>query len=182
VDLGATIGRAQAAVEPTAVALQQRQDTALVGLERLDGVRGEVDDQRECDRRRSDDGLGFDLDAPARSSRAETAIIVAAGRTSPKTAPCTAPTESASAGSTRNIRVRTTSRIPAPASVSAASMIAKQRRAWRPASSGHEPSGNTGPVPETRTRSPTRTAREKPMVGSKGEPEEMRRRGEASIR
>ncbi len=61
-------------------------------------------------------------------------------------------------------------------------MIAKQRRAWRPASSGHEPSGNTGAVPETRTRSPTRTAREKPMVGSKGEPEEMRRRGEASMR
>jgi hypothetical protein len=56
-------------------------------------------------------------------------------------------------------------------------MIAKHRRAWRAASSGHEPSGNTGAVPETRTRSPTRRAREKPIVVSKGEPEETRRRG-----
>ncbi len=116
------------------------------------------------------------------SSSAETASIVAAGRTCPKTAPCTAPTTSASAGSTRNMRVRTTSATVAPASASAASMIAKQRRAWRPASSGHEPSGKTGVVPETRTRSPTRTARENPMVGSKGEPEAMRWRGEASMR
>ena len=53
-------------------------------------------------------------------------------------------------------------------------MIVKQRRAWALTSSGHEPSGNTGVVPETRTRSPTRTAREKPMVGSKGDPEAMR--------
>ena len=53
-------------------------------------------------------------------------------------------------------------------------MIVKQRRAWTAMSSGQEPSGKTGVVPETRTRSPTRTAREKPMVGSNGEPEEMR--------
>ena len=44
----------------------------------------------------------------------------------------------------------------------------------RPASSGQRPPGTTGPVPDTRTRSPTRTARLKPMVGSKGEPDEMR--------
>jgi len=59
-------------------------------------------------------------------------------------------------------------------------MIVKQRRAWTSTSSGHEPSGKTGAVPETRTRSPMRTAREKPMVVSKGEPEAMRRRGEAA--
>ena len=50
-------------------------------------------------------------------------------------------------------------------------MISKQRRACRPASAGHSPSEKTGPEPETRTRFPTRTARLKPIVGSKGDPE-----------
>jgi hypothetical protein len=52
-------------------------------------------------------------------------------------------------------------------------MISKQRRAWVAASSGQEPSGHTGPVPETRTRSPTRTARLNPIVGSNGDPDEI---------
>ena len=56
------------------------------------------------------------------------------------------------------------------------SMISKQRRACAPASAGHCPSGNTGPEPETRTRFPTRTARLKPKVGSKGDPELTSRR------
>ena len=72
------------------------------------------------------------------------------------------------------IRVRTTSSSEAPASASASSMISKHRRVWASAPSGEPPPGSTGPVPETTTRSPTRTARLKPMVGSKGEPEEIR--------
>lgn len=50
-------------------------------------------------------------------------------------------------------------------------MISKQRRACSPGSSGHDPSGQIGPVPDTSTRSPTRTAREKPMLASNGEPD-----------
>ena len=72
------------------------------------------------------------------------------------------------------MRVRTTSSSVAPASASAVMMISKQRCVCAPASSGHDPSGHTGPVPETHTRSPTRSARLKPIVGSKGEPEETR--------
>lgn len=52
-------------------------------------------------------------------------------------------------------------------------MISKQRRAWSPTSSGHDPSDQTGPVPDRRTRFPTRTARLKPIVGSYGDPEEI---------
>jgi CubicO group peptidase (beta-lactamase class C family) len=56
-------------------------------------------------------------------------------------------------------------------------MISRQRRAWSPASAGGSaPSGMTATVPATQTRSPTRTAREKPTRGSYGEPEETRRR------
>jgi hypothetical protein len=55
-------------------------------------------------------------------------------------------------------------------------MISKQRRACTPASAGHDPSGHTGPVPETTTWDPTRTARLNPMVGSNGEPDVMLRR------
>ena len=77
-------------------------------------------------------------------------------------------------GPSRNIRVRTTCRRSAPASSSAAPMISKQRAAWTSGSGSHDPSGQTGAVPDTRTRSPTRTARLNPMVGSKGEPEEIR--------
>ena len=64
------------------------------------------------------------------------------------------------------MRVRTTSAALAPASSSAAAMISKQRAAWVSGSGSHEPSGQTGPVPETSTRSPLRTARLKPMTGS----------------
>ena len=47
-------------------------------------------------------------------------------------------------------------------------------RAWSP---GSRRRACTGPVPETSTRSPTRTAREKPITGSNGEPDAIRRRG-----
>jgi signal transduction histidine kinase len=50
-------------------------------------------------------------------------------------------------------------------------MMSKQRRACSPASSGQLPSGHIGAVPETKTCSPTRTARLKPIVCSKGEPD-----------
>ena len=40
----------------------------------------------------------------------------------------------------------------------------------------------TGPVPETRTRLPARTARENPMTGSYGEPEAIRRRSGSACR
>ena len=45
-------------------------------------------------------------------------------------------------------------------------MISKQRRACTPASGSHEPSGQIGAVPDTSTRSPTRTARLMPILGS----------------
>ena len=45
----------------------------------------------------------------------------------------------------------------APANATA--MISKHRRAWTSTSSGHDPSGQMGAVPETKHRSPTRTAR-----------------------
>jgi signal transduction histidine kinase len=71
-----------------------------------------------------------------------------------------------------NIRVWTTSAKPVPSSESAAPMISKQRRAWALASGGQLPSGQIGAVPETNMRSPTRTARLKPIVFSNGEPED----------
>jgi hypothetical protein len=55
-------------------------------------------------------------------------------------------------------------------------MMSKQRRAWIATSGSTVPSGHCGAVPDTTTRSPTRTARLYPTVGSKGDPEEMRRR------
>ena len=70
--------------------------------------------------------------------------------------------------------MRTTSSSAAPASASAASMISKHRRACAAGVVGAPPPGRTGPVPETITRSPTRRARLNPMVGSKGEPDEIR--------
>src|SRR4051794_35240147 len=72
------------------------------------------------------------------------------------------------------MRVRTTCSGSAPASRSADTMISRQRRAWASGSGSQEPSGQTGAVPATITRSATRIAREKPMVGSNGEPELMR--------
>jgi signal transduction histidine kinase len=71
-----------------------------------------------------------------------------------------------------NIRVRTTSANPVPSSESAAPMISKQRRACALASCGQLPSGQIGAVPATNMRSPTRTARLKPIVVSNGEPED----------
>ncbi len=110
----------------------------------------------------------------AGSSNPATTTIVAAGPTCPSSSPCTAPTASASPADVTYMRVRTTSSNEAPASARAAPMISKHRRAWGPAPSGQRPPSTTGPVPETTTRSPTRTARLNPIVGSKGEPEEMR--------
>ncbi len=57
------------------------------------------------------------------SSKPATTIIVAAGRTAVKARPCSAPTASASVGSIRYIRVRTTAARSAPASARAAEMI-----------------------------------------------------------
>ena len=75
--------------------------------------------------------------------------------------------------------MRTTSAAEAPASASAATTISQARRAWSAVDSGQPPSGMTGPVPETSTRSPVRTARENPITGSYGEPELIRRRAGA---
>jgi hypothetical protein len=56
-------------------------------------------------------------------------------------------------------------------------MMAQHRAACSAAPPGVvEPSGSTGPVPATMIRLPSRTAREKPMVASKGEPEVVRLR------
>src|ERR1700722_14380198 len=64
----------------------------------------------------------------------------------------------------------------APTSISAVVMMSRQRVAWTATSSGHEPSGHTGAVPETITRALTRSARLKPIVFSNGEPDEARTR------
>src|SRR3954469_2704658 len=85
------------------------------------------------------------------------------------------------------MRVRTTCSAPAPASDSACRMISKQRRACTAGSGSQEPSGHTGAVPDTSTRSPARIAREKPIGASKGEPDDARRRsamrrGAAAVR
>ena len=46
-------------------------------------------------------------------------------------------------------------------------MISRQRFVWLYASGGSSsPLGMTGAVPATKTWGPTRTAREKPMIGS----------------
>jgi len=47
-----------------------------------------------------------------------------------------------------------------PASIRALPMISKHRLAWTYASDWTDPSGQTGAVPETRTRSPMRSARQ----------------------
>ena len=48
-------------------------------------------------------------------------------------------------------------------------------------SGSQEPSGHTGPVPETSTRSPTRIAREKPIGPSNGEPDVARDRSAIGV-
>src|ERR1017187_582707 len=100
--------------------------------------------------------------------------MVAAGRIWSNISRCTAPIASASPVDVMNIRVRTTSAMEAPDSLKVAAMISKHRRARRPPSTGDVPSDHTGPVPDTRTRSPTWTARLNPMTASNGEPEEVR--------
>src|SRR3989440_10342221 len=74
------------------------------------------------------------------------------------------------------MRVRTTSSTVAPASPRAVTMISKHRLAWMYGSGSTDPSGQTGAVPDTTTRSPMRMARQKPIVFSKGDPELTRRR------
>lgn len=102
--------------------------------------------------------------------------IVDAGRTSPKTSACALDAASTHSGLVTNMRVRTTWSVRAPASTSAASMISRHLLAWTYGSGSTEPSGQTGAVPETITRSPTRTAREKPILLSNGDPELTRLR------
>lgn len=51
-------------------------------------------------------------------------------------------------------------------------MISRQRRVCAAGSGSHDPSGHTGAVPDTKTWLPARSAREKPMVDSNGDPEE----------
>ena len=121
-----------------------------------------------------DDRLGFDLDLPAgieqsghndhggrRSGGGEEFAV-------------DGPTAPASVAEVRNMRVRTMSARSAPTCARDPAMMAKHRRACAAASSGQFPSGQMGPVPETRMRSPERTRRLKPMTDSKGEPEETR--------
>jgi ADP-ribose pyrophosphatase YjhB (NUDIX family) len=50
-------------------------------------------------------------------------------------------------------------------------MISKHLAAWTSAEGSHEPSGQMGAVPETISRSPILTAREKPKAASKGDPD-----------
>src|ERR687886_2396541 len=77
------------------------------------------------------------------------------------------------------VRVRITCSGPAPASRSAARMIARTRRAWISGSGSQEPSGQIGAVPDTSTRVPLRTALLNPICGSYGDPEEIRCRSVA---
>src|SRR5438309_12024510 len=81
------------------------------------------------------------------------------------------------------MRVRTMSSALQPAPASAPRMISKQRSAFTSGSGSHDPSGHTGAVPDTSTRSPTTRARLNPMVGSNGDPEEIcrRRRADESV-
>ena len=58
----------------------------------------------------------------------------------------------------------------------AAVMISRHRFGLHAGSGSQEPSGHTGAVPETKIRSPTRSARENPIVSSYGDPDETRRR------
>ncbi len=86
--------------------------------------------------------------------------MVETGRTSPNTSPWTRPTASPTEALVTNIRVRTTCSRPPPASPIAVRMISRHRRAWAAGSGSQEPSGQIGAVPDTSTRSPTRTARQ----------------------
>jgi hypothetical protein len=94
--------------------------------------------------------------------------------------PWTRPIASQSFRSTRYVRVRTTSAGRPPSSARAARMMAKHRRAWVAGSGSHDPSGQTGAVPLTTTRCPTRTARLNPIRDSNGDPDDTRRRSMAA--
>ena len=89
--------------------------------------------------------------------------MVEAGRMAPKTSPWARPISSQSSAWARKMRVRTTCSNVAPAWVRAASI---SLRTTRVCSAGERSSAPTGPVPETWTTLPMRTAREKPMMGS----------------
>lgn len=103
----------------------------------------------------------------AGSSRAATITAVAAGRMSAKTSPCARATSRQWAGSVRNMRVRMTWSRSVPALDRASAIRSMHSRAWAYGSGGGgPPSGGTGAVPATRTRSPDTTAREKPNSGS----------------
>jgi len=52
-------------------------------------------------------------------------------------------------------------------------MMSRQRVAWASGSGSTDPSGQIGAEPLTITRSPTTTARQNPITGSNGDPEEM---------
>jgi hypothetical protein len=65
-----------------------------------------------------------------------------------------------------NMRVRMMSPRVAPASASAAKMISRHRRAWTSGSGSQDPSAQIGAVPDTTTRSATRTARLNPIDAS----------------
>src|SRR5262245_46238667 len=79
------------------------------------------------------------------------------------------------------MRVRTTSRSDPPSSLSAVDATRNARIAWAWTSGSQEPSGHTGPVPETSTRSPARIAREKPIGPSNGESDVARCRSAIGV-
>jgi hypothetical protein len=71
-----------------------------------------------------------------------------------------------------------------PPSCSTAAMItSRQRVVCTPASpTVDDPSASIGAVPDTRIRLPTRTAREKPIDASNGDPLEARRRTDTPLK
>src|SRR5207244_2296802 len=95
-----------------------------------------------------------------------TRTSVATGRIERKTSPWVAVTAATSSGRTTNIRVRTTSARPKPASPMARSAIAKIARACAPASSGWAdlPSGPASLAPATQHVSPIAPARAQPIA------------------
>ena len=98
----------------------------------------------------------------------DTSIIDVAGSTFPKNSPCARPAFSQSAMFVRNIRVRTTSVIFAPAFASAPSIFFSVCTvcAYKSPAPTIFPSGPVAVVPETQIEFPTFTAREYPITGS----------------
>ena len=91
-----------------------------------------------------------------------TSTMDVAGRMKPKTSPCARPTSSHRLMSVTNMRVRTTSCNPAPASSRADAILRSTSRACAPMSSPPTapPPSAAAVVPATNTHCPTRTARE----------------------